>query len=51
MTDEEYTTAVDTGSYANFAKDAAGYGLAQWTYSARKLNLLTYNLHVLNTIH
>ena len=42
MTDDEYTTAVDTGTYANFAKDAAGYGLAQWTYSARKLNLLTY---------
>lgn len=42
MTDEVYTMAVDNGSYANFAKDAAGYGLAQWTYSARKLNLLTY---------
>jgi uncharacterized protein YgiM (DUF1202 family) len=42
MTDEEYTSAVDAGTYANFAKDSAGYGLAQWTYSARKLNLLTY---------
>lgn len=42
MTDDEYTAAVDAGTYANFAKDAAGYGLAQWTYSARKLNLLTY---------
>lgn len=42
MTDEEYTSAVDAGTYANFAKDGAGYGLAQWTYSARKLNLLTY---------
>lgn len=41
-TDEEYTKAVDNGSYANFVKDAAGYGLAQWTYSARKQNLLNY---------
>ena len=42
MTDEEYTKAVDEGKYANFAKDSAGYGLAQWTYSSRKLNLLTH---------
>ena len=42
MSDEEYTAAVDTGTYANFAKDSAGYGLAQWTYSARKLNLYNY---------
>lgn len=42
MSDEEYTKAVDEGKYANFAKDSAGYGLAQWTYSSRKLNLLTH---------
>lgn len=42
LNDETYTVAVDNGTYANFAKDSAGYGLAQWTYSARKLNLLTY---------
>lgn len=42
MTDDSYTAAVDANTYANFAKDGAGYGLAQWTYSARKLNLLTY---------
>ena len=42
MSDEEYTAAVDAGTYANFAKDSAGYGLAQWTYSARKLNLYNY---------
>lgn len=42
MSDDEYTDAVDKNTYANFAKDSAGYGLAQWTYSARKLNLLNY---------
>lgn len=41
-TDDSYTAAVDNGSYANFAKDSAGYGLAQWTYSTRKANLLAY---------
>ena len=32
MTDSQYTQAVDNGSYSNFVKDYAGYGLAQWTY-------------------
>lgn len=41
-TDESYTKAVDNGTYANFAKDCAGYGLAQWTYWARKQALLSY---------
>lgn len=36
MTDEEYTKAVDDGSYTNFVKDGAGYGLAQWTWWSRK---------------
>lgn len=27
-TDAEYTAAVDNGSYGNFVKDSAGYGLA-----------------------
>ena len=40
MTDEEYTIAVDNGTYTNFAKDGAGYGLAQWTYHTRKQALL-----------
>ena len=31
-TDASYTAAVDNGSYGNFARDGAGYGLAQWTY-------------------
>lgn len=42
MSDEKYTTAVDNGSYTNFAKDSAGYGLAQWTFHTRKAALLTY---------
>lgn len=42
MTDAEYTAAVDNGSYKNFVKDCAGYGLAQWTYWSRKQNLLNY---------
>lgn len=41
-TDAAYTEAVDSGEYTNFAKDCAGYGLAQWTYHARKAALLTY---------
>lgn len=41
-TDSTYTQAVDSGSYTNFVKDAAGYGLAQWTYWSRKQNLLNY---------
>lgn len=41
-TDVSYTQAVDNGSYTNFVKDAAGYGLAQWTYWSRKQNLLNY---------
>ena len=36
MTDESYTKGVDDGSYKNFVKDSAGYGLAQWTYWSRK---------------
>lgn len=41
-TDDSYTQAVDSGTYKNFVHDAAGYGLAQWTYSARKENLLNF---------
>jgi len=41
-TDATYTAAVDNGSYGNFVKDAAGYGLAQWTYWSRKQKLLEY---------
>ena len=42
MSDEQYTTAIDTGSYTNFVYDQAGYGLAQWTYYTRKQGLLEH---------
>ena len=41
-TDESYTKAVDNGSYTNFVRDSAGYGLAQWTYWSRKQNMLRF---------
>lgn len=40
MTDEEYTDAVDAGTYDNFVRDGIGYGIAQWTYWTRKRGLL-----------
>ena len=42
MTDAQYTAAVDNGSYGNFVKDKAGYGLVQWTYYTRKQALFDY---------
>ena len=42
MSDEEYTQSVDSGTYTKFVSDSAGYGLAQWTFSSRKQNLLNY---------
>ena len=42
MNDVEYTAAVDAGTYTNFVRDSAGYGLAQWTYWSRKEALLNY---------
>ena len=42
MTDESYTAQVDSGAYTNFVTDGVGYGLAQWTSSGRKQNLLNY---------
>lgn len=43
-TDEEYTKAVDNGSYTReqFINDSAGYGLAQWTYWSRKRDMYDY---------
>lgn len=41
-TDSSYTKAVDNNTYLNFVNDAAGYGLAQWTYKTRKRNLLIF---------
>lgn len=42
LSDAEYTAAVDSGSYSNFVRDSAGYGLAQWTYWSRKEAMLNY---------
>lgn len=42
MNDKQYTKAVDDGTYKNFVKDGAGYGLAQWTFWSRKQGLLEY---------
>lgn len=42
MNDAQYVAAVDAGTYNNFVRDAAGFGLAQWTYWSRKQNLLTF---------
>lgn len=39
---ETYTAAVDSGAYANFATDAAGYGLCQWTSKGRKQGLFDF---------
>lgn len=41
-TDDTYVAAVDSGTYMNFVKDSAGFGLAQWTYWSRKQNLLNF---------
>lgn len=40
--DDRYVSAVDNGEYTNFIYDAAGFGLAQWTYWSRKKALYEY---------
>ena len=42
LTDEQYTAAVDNGTYTNFVHDSAGYGLYQATYWSIKESLLNY---------
>lgn len=42
LTDVEYTARVDNGSYKDFAHDAVGYGLCQWTYWSRKQELFNF---------
>lgn len=44
FTDETYTKAVDSGEYSGnqFYRDAAGYGLCQWTFWSRKQALLLF---------
>lgn len=39
---EDYTEAVDDGTYKDFSEDGNGYGLAQWTYHTRKEKLLRH---------
>lgn len=50
LSDTAYTQAVDNGSYTNFVRDSAGYGLAQWTYWSRKQALLEYAKKVKKSI-
>ena len=40
--DDSYTDAVDNGTYQNFTRDGAGYGLPQWTSGERKAKMLTH---------
>ena len=42
INDDRYTAMVDNRTYANFATDAYGYGLCQWTSRNRKKDLLDY---------
>lgn len=42
MNDAQYIAAVDSGAYGNFAHDAAGFGLVQWTWWSRKEALLAF---------
>lgn len=42
MTDEQYTAAVDNGTYTNFVLDGYGYGIYQLTFYTRKQNFLNY---------
>ncbi len=42
MSDEEYTAAVDSGSYDGFCEDRLGYGLFQYTLPSRKEKYLAY---------
>lgn len=50
LTDQQYTSKVDNGTYNNFIKDSAGYGLAQWTYWTRKKAMLEYARSVKKSI-
>lgn len=42
ISDEDYTARVDNGTYTRFTSDAYGYGFCQWTFGARKQNLLSF---------
>lgn len=43
LNDEQYTAAVDNGTYGRFAVDQVGYGLGQWTANDRKDGMLKYH--------
>ena len=42
MSDNEYMSAVDNGTYTNFVHDCAGWGIFQFTYFTLKQGLLDY---------
>lgn len=42
MSDEQYTAAVDNGTYTNFIYDSFGYGICQWTWHTRKKALFNF---------
>lgn len=42
MSDNEYMSAVDNGTYTNFVHDCAGWGIFQFTYFTLKKGLLDY---------
>lgn len=44
ITDQEYTDKVNSGEYTKdqFTNDYFGYGLCQWTYKTRKLDLYNF---------
>ena len=42
LTDDEYTSDVDNGTYTNFIQDRAGYGLYQATFWSIKESLLNF---------
>lgn len=44
MSDQEYTRAVDNGTYGNFVLDGFGYGLPQLTFYSRKRQYLNFSM-------
>lgn len=42
MTDQEYASKVDNGTYSNFIHDGYGWGIFQWTWHTRKKALLNF---------
>lgn len=42
ITDQEYASKVDNGTYTNFIYDGYGWGIFQWTWHTRKKALLNF---------